>query len=220
MHTLKQQRHCGHDRDNNCPKCGGTGHKVGKNLRVPKQNKDKDWKLLEKLVVNSYDDLEEMEKYSFETKFIDLLVNLPGFYIHKSRDRWMRGKPTEHSRQFVIIFGDDHCPYYYDYPKHLRDYKPFLKTINEGRRLICGGWYDREQGLSFSRNKWDIIRLYVKSLSIVEWWSKLATIKKNIGFSPEKNITRNYDRCMDFLKDDDGIFDKQLKIRICKYLFV
>lgn len=203
-----------------CSQCGDLGQKVGKNLKIPKRKKVKDWKLLEKIVVDSYNDLEKTEEYKSELMFIDLLDKLPGFKIHNYRERWMAGRPNSNARQFAIVFGDDHSPYYYNYPKHLRDYKPFIKNINCDRRLICGDGYDKQLNKSVYRNKWDIIRFYAKTYSIISWWKKLVSIKKSINFSPEKNITKNYERCMMVLDLENEILTKQLKIRVCKFFFV
>lgn len=215
-----------HDTDKiACYKCGTKGYLVGKNLRIPKKNKVKEWKLLEKLVVHSFDDLQNLEcDEEIEPKFNELFANIykdreyPDPHTYKLKtyeERWMKNKPSGNFRQKTVIFGDTHVPYPYNYPTHLREYNSFLKTLKNGKYLTKSGGYKL-----LSRDRWFLLKVYCQILRIIDYWEKYAKIKKTLNIDPKCNVIKEYNNFETISNTSHEIMPKNLLLHLSKFLFV
>lgn len=201
-----------------CSTCGNKGQIVGKNLRIPKKSKNGKWKLLEKLVKESFDDLRSMKPVDVDANFLELFGNSSSKYkVVSFEERWKRNEPNGAGRHRTIIFGDTHVPYPYNYPTQLREYNSFLKTLKTGKYLIT----DYGHRLR-SPDRWNILKAYCKTLSIINYWKKYAEIKKKLNFDPKCNVIAEYDsfKFVTTSATTRTIFPKDLLIKLSTFLFV
>lgn len=205
-----------------CPLCRKTGIMIGRNYRVPKQSDYKGWKLLDKLINCSYNDLQNMESDKNE-KFIYLFYSwCTGFYdeessrrvrFHDYEQRWMSTNDPTSGRPKAILFEDDHIPKYYLYPTKLHEYPQFLAEVKNERKYFFN-----------ASERWKMLKLYIKSISIINYWKKYASsknlIKYMLGFEPEYNILRHFEEFSTLMSLQQKVsIPKDVLFLISKYLF-
>lgn len=198
-----------------CPFCRKPGIIIGINFRVPKKKDVKSWKLLEKLLTKSYEELKTM-KSEKNKRFVYLyyLKNQEHVLIHDYENRWMITNPNQehYPRTRAILFGDDHCPKYYSYPTNLKDYPEFLREIKDGRKYFLS-----------AKERWRIVRLYLKSISIMKYWSIYASnkqiIRNVLHIDPRRNIVSHFDAFQVIVNELKHVMPKDILHLICQYLF-
>lgn len=146
-----------------CNKCGGELYYAGRNFRIPKQSRDKEWTIIKKIIFNSDKDLKMIDNVitfinhycdvkNIEYKYLsDFWLDMPLKYDTSHISRRTRGKDR-------ISFA---------YPRRIGEYEDFLKNM---KSVCLIGHFD-------VKIMWNIIRMYVKLRSIIDFIKKCVFIK-------------------------------------------
>ena len=198
-----------------CPFCRKPGTIIGINFRVPKKTDTKSWDLLHKLLISSYDDLKDMSSDKDE-RFVYFYSTLHNISMHDYEDRWMITNPKNRyypRAVMAIMFGDDHMAKYYSYPTRLSEYPQFLKEVKNGRKYFFS-----------AKERWRMVKLYLKSMSIIKYWTKYAlnkkTIKDVLNMEPQTNVIKHFSEFKTIMDVRHQLpIPKDVLFVICKNLF-